>query len=77
MQEFVDAVDGLPTIVKYLFCIPVLSIIWIIYRICRSAAHGNGIGVIIGVLLIIIGLPFMWLFDLLCLVFTSRVLWID
>ena len=30
MQEFVDAVDGLPTIVKYLFCIPVLSIIWII-----------------------------------------------
>ena len=48
MQEFIDAIDGLPAVVKYLLCIPVVSVVWMIYRICRSVAHNNTLGLVLG-----------------------------
>ncbi len=77
MQEFIDAIDGLPAIVKYLLCIPVVSVVWMIYRICRSVAHNNTLGLVLGIVLLIVGIPFMWLVDLICLLLIGRVLWID
>ena len=49
MQELIDAIDGLPAIVKYLLCIPVVSVVWMIYRICRSVAHNNTLGLVLGI----------------------------
>lgn len=77
MQEFINAFDGLPLIVKCLLCIPVVSIVWVVYRLCRSIAHNNTLGIVLAVLLLIFGLPFMWLIDLICLLLLGRVVWLD
>lgn len=77
MKELVDAFDGLPLLVKCLLCIPFLAIVWWVYRICRSVMKNNAVGIVLAVILLIIGIPFMWLIDLICLLVTGRVLWVD
>lgn len=77
MKKFIKAMDDLPLIVKIILAIPALDIIWNIVRVCRSAAANNFLGVILGILLIVVGIPFMWLVDIISLVCLNRVLWID
>ena len=76
-MKFVKAMDGLPLIVKIILAIPALDIIWVIYRIVKSLAKGNMLGVILGVVLIIVGLPFLWLVDMIFIVLKGQVFWID
>ena len=76
-MKLVKAMDGLPLIVKIILAIPALDIIWVIYRIVKSLAKGNMLGVILGVVLIIVGLPFLWLVDMIFIVLKGQVFWID
>ena len=76
-MKFLKAMDGLPLIVKIILAIPALDIIWVIYRIVKSLAKGNMLGVILGVVLIIVGLPFLWLVDMIFIVLKGQVFWID
>lgn len=78
MKALINAFDGLPFIVKLLFCIPALNIVWQIYKICRSADKGNVLGIVLGVLCIIPGAFFIWLIDLVTLIVKGdRVWWLD
>ena len=76
-MKFVKAMDDLPLIVKIILAIPALDIIWVIYRIVKSLAKGNMLGVILGIVLIIGGLPFLWLVDMIFIVLKGQVFWID
>lgn len=77
MQKLINTIDELPLIVKIIFAIPALDIIWNIYRLCRSIVNNNIIGIILAVLLLTVGLAFMWLIDIICLLLNQKVLWID
>lgn len=77
MNGFVNAFDNLPKVVKIILAIPFLDIVWVVYRLCRSIAKNNVVGVILAVLLIIIGIPFLWLVDIITLIVMDKVLWID
>ncbi len=77
MQQFVSAMDKLPKLVKVILAIPFLDIIWVIYRLCRSIAKNSIVGIVLAVVLIIIGIPFLWLIDMITLAVTDKVLWID
>ena len=77
MQKLINAIDELPLIVKIIFAIPALDIIWNIYRLCRSIVNNNIIGIILSVLLLTVGLAFMWLVDIISLILAKKVLWID
>ena len=63
---YVAAMDGLPWIVKLLFCIPALNILWAIYRVVKGVKTGNVLQLIIGVLWIIPGVAFGWIIALIC-----------
>ena len=41
MKDLINAIDNLPWIVKLIFCLPVIAIVWSIYRLVRSIAAGN------------------------------------
>ena len=69
--------DNLPKLIKLILAIPALDIIWVLYRLCRSLDKNNMVGVILGVVLIFVGIPFMWLIDILCFLFKDKVWWID
>ena len=77
MKNFIKAMDNLPFIVKLILAIPALDIIWNIYRLCRSITKGNLVGIILSVLLLTVGLAFMWLIDIICILLNNKVWWID
>ena len=77
MKNLINAIDNLPKIIKLIFCIPAIDIIWMVYRICRSLDKNNMVGVVIGIILCFVGIPFMWLVDLICVLLKDNVWWID
>lgn len=77
MKNLIKSFDQLPYIVKLILCIPALDIVWSVYKLCRSLAKNNVLGIILGVLTIIPGATIMWLVDLVSLLLFKKVLWID
>ena len=76
MKSFVSAMDNLPTLVKILLALPALDILWVIYRVRLSAEKKNTLGVLLGVVLLVVGIPFLWLIDMITILTTNKVLWI-
>lgn len=77
MKAYVSFMEGLSKVVKLILCIPFLDILWAIYRVCKSGSKGNMLGVVLAIVLIIVGIPFLWLVDLISLLLNDKVLWID
>ena len=73
MKGFIKAIDNLPWIVKLLLCLPVVDIVWAIYRIVKGAATGNILMLIVGILWIVIGGTVLWLVDLICILLYGRI----
>lgn len=77
MKGFIVAMEKLPLLVKVILAIPMLDIIWVVYRIVRSIDKQSTFGILLGVLLIFIGIPFLWLIDIITILVTGNVWWID
>lgn len=77
MQNVIDSFDRLPMLLKIVLALPGLDVVWVVYRLLRSAVKNNVVGVIIAVVVIIVGLPWLWVADLICLVAMGKVWWID
>ena len=77
MKALIDAMAGLPKLVKLILCIPALDIIWVIYRLCRSLEKKNVVGIVLAIVLLIVGIPFVWLIDLICVLIKGEVWWSD
>ena len=77
MKSLIKSFDTLPLIVKIIFALPLLDILWVVYRLIRSIVHNNVLGIVLAVLLIVIGLPFLWLVDIITLIVSGKVIWID
>ena len=77
MKSFIKGMNGLALWIKIILALPVLDIVWNIYRLARSIDKKSTLGMILAVVLIIIGIPFMWLIDIITLLIANKVLWID
>ncbi len=77
MKQFVNMMDNLPLVIKIILCVPAVAVIWWVYRIVKSLSKENTFGVIIGIVLLIIGIPFMWLVDLICILLNGNIVWLD
>ena len=73
----VSAFDNLPKWAKIILALPFLDILWVVYRLLRSIEKGNVLGIVLAVLLLIIGIPFLWLIDIITLIIQDKVYWID
>ena len=77
MKSFTNWMEALPLWAKIVFAIPALDIIWVVYRLAKSAEKQNTLGVVLAVVLIFIGFPFLWLIDIITLAISNYVIWID
>lgn len=77
MKSFIKGMDGLALWIKIILALPILDIVWNVYRLARSIDKGSVLGIVLGILLIIIGIPFMWLVDIISLIVANKILWID
>ena len=77
MKSCIKAIDDLPTLVKLILALPGLDIVWVIYRLLRSLVKNNILGVIVAVVAIVVGLPWLWLVDIICILLNGKVWWVD
>ncbi len=77
MKQLIQAIDDLPLIVKIIFCIPALDIIWNIYRLCRSVDNQNTLGIVLAIVLLFFGWWGIWLIDLVCVILNHKIWWLD
>ena len=64
MKDLIKAMDRLPKILKLILCIPALDIVWAIYRIIKGLVKNDSFLLVLGILWIIPGAIFAWVFDL-------------
>ena len=72
MKDLVKAFDKLPWIVKLILSLPVLDIVWAVYRICKGLATKNTLMLIVGILWIIPGAPLLWLVDFISVIVAKK-----
>ncbi len=68
MKNFVKWFDESPLWVKIVFALPILDIVWAIYRIVKGAAYGKVWTLVGGILWIVLGWIALWLVDLICVI---------
>lgn len=73
-SSITKAFDNLPFILKLIFCIPALDIIWAVYRIIKGLTEGKILTLIIGILWIVPGAAFLWIIDLITMLFTHKLI---
>lgn len=77
MKEYIKSFDKSSKLVKILLAIPFLDILWVVYRLFKSIEKNNTIGIVLGILLLVIGIPWLWILDIITILLTDKVLWID
>lgn len=75
MKALVKWFNGAPKVLKLILALPFLDIVWVIYRLCKSIASKNTLGTVLAVILLIFGIPWLWLVDLITIAFSNKVLW--
>lgn len=74
MKGFVKWMDDSPLWLKIVFALPVLDLVWAVYRIIKGAAYGKVSTLIGGIVWIIFNLlPILWLVDLICVCVWKRI----
>lgn len=71
-MNFVKAMDNLPWIVKLIFALPGLNIIWGIYRLVKGIVKKNGVLTIAGIVWIFAGWVILWVIDLITVITNGR-----
>lgn len=77
MKDFISAMDKLPLWAKILLAIPMLDIVWVVYRLIKSINANNTLGIVLAIILIVIGIPFLWLVDIISIIVLNKVIWLD
>ena len=77
MKAYDNAFDGFSKVVKILLALQILDILWVVYRLCKSADNKNTLGVVLAIVILIVGIPFLWLVDMITILLNDKVLWID
>lgn len=66
MKDVVKVFDNLPWIAKLILCLPVLDIVWGVYRIVKGVQEKKTATLVAGILWIVPGSVICWLVDLVC-----------
>ena len=76
MKDLIKAIDNLPFIVKILLCLPVVAIVWQVYRLIKSISDGNVLGIVLAIVLLVAGPAFFWIIDLVCILLKGNIWWL-
>ncbi len=77
MKDIIKFFDNLPLIVKIILALPVLDVVWAVYRLCRSLNKNNAVGIILAIVMLLLCPAIFWLIDILTLLVVKKVIWID
>ena len=73
MKAFCDWMDAQPRIVKILFCLPIIDILWGIYRLGGAIANKDVLHIVLAVIWILWAGFIGWVLDLVFIILTGRI----
>ena len=77
LDELIKVMDNLPQWAKIILALPFLDIVWNIYRLLKSISKNNTVGIVVAVIILFVGVPFVWLIDIICIAYNNHVWWLD
>jgi len=75
MSAFLKWMDGRSRLVKILFCLPIIDIIWGVYRLGGAIVRKDGLWIVLSVIWILIAGYIGWLLDLICIIIFGHIFW--
>lgn len=75
MKAYCKWMEGLPRIVKIIFCLPILDILWGLYRIFSVFTNFNVLRLILAILWFIFGGFILWILDLIFIIVFDHICW--
>lgn len=77
MDKIVKTFDEQSLLVKIILALPIIDIAWSIYRLCKSLAKKNTLGIVLAIVLLVLGPAIFWLIDIISLLLIGKVIWFD
>ena len=75
MKAFCKWMNEQPRIIKILFCLPIIDIIWGVYRLGGAIVNKDVLHIVLAVLWILIAGFIGWLLDLVSILLTNHIFW--
>lgn len=75
MKAFCKWMDERSRLVKILFCLPIVDILWGVYRLGGAIANKNILHIVLAVVWIIFAGFIGWICDLVFIILTGRICW--
>ena len=72
---FIKWMNGRSRLVKILFCLPIIDIIWGVYRLLGAILNKNVLHIVLAVLWIVFAGFIGWVLDLVCIIITGHIFW--
>ncbi len=76
-MEFCNFLDKQSKVVKIIFALPFLDIIWSVYRLIKSLEKNDTIGIVVGIILLLLGPSILWIVDIITIALYDKVIWFD
>ena len=73
MRDYISAFDGLPWIVKVIFALPGLDVLWGFYRLIKGLDKKDNVMILAGIIWIFAGWAILWIIDLFTLLTGGKV----
>lgn len=71
-NDFIAFMDELPFILKLIFALPGLDILWGIYRLIKGFKKGDTVLIVFGLIWIFAGWAILWIVDLITVILAGR-----
>lgn len=75
MSSFINWMDSRSRVVKILFCLPIVDILWGLYRLFAAIIKKDWLELVLAILWIIIAAEIGWIFDIICILVTGHIFW--
>lgn len=75
MQKFIDWMDSRSRLVKILFCLPIIAILWGVYRILGAIAKKDWVRLVLAIVWVIFAGFVGWILDLIWMILFNRIFW--
>ena len=74
MKDYIKWMDGNSKLIKVILALPVINILWWVYRLFRSINDNNVVGIILAIILLFV-FPVLAIIDIVTLIFLDKIIW--
>lgn len=74
-KKFTSWMEGLPLVLKIVFALPFLDLVWGVYRLFKGMQSGDPVRIVVAILMIIPGSFLIWILDIVWIAMTGNGFW--